>query len=273
MCLVQDQGVVAQQAPVTLDLGEQDAVGHQLDQCAITCLIGKTHRVANRTDACSPICTKRGSQLVGDPLGHGARRQPSRLGVPDDAADAAPHLEADFGQLGGLAGSGFTGDHHDLMAANGGGELAAELTDRQVWVGDLGHRGVPGGDNGLGGADLTGEILDFRRTHRPAQRLQSPAQPGGVADGQTVESRAQRANVTADWFRHPAKDRRRNLAPGSAVRRLESGERPSHGDLCDRRRSGAGSSGAGGKPALPAQGLAQQAADPTTLRPRSDGQP
>ena len=46
--LVEDQRVVAQQPAVALDLGEQDAVGHQLDQGAVADLVGEPDRVADR---------------------------------------------------------------------------------------------------------------------------------------------------------------------------------------------------------------------------------
>ncbi len=107
--LVEDEGVVAQQAAVALDLGEQDAVGHQLDQGAVADLVGEAHGVADRL-------AKRGAQLVGDALRDGARGQPARLGVPDGAADAAAEFQADLGQLGRLARAGLAGDHDHLVA-------------------------------------------------------------------------------------------------------------------------------------------------------------
>ena len=96
MGLVEDEGVVAQQAAVALDLGEQDAVGHQLDQRAVAGLIGEAHGVADRF-------AERRAQLVGDALRDGAGGEPARLGVADGAADAAAEFQADLGQLGGLA--------------------------------------------------------------------------------------------------------------------------------------------------------------------------
>ena len=110
MGLVEDQRVVAQQTAVALDLGEQDAVGHQLDQCAVAGLVGESDGVADGL-------AERGAQFVGDALGHGAGGQSARLGVPDGAADAAAELQADLGQLGGLARPGLAGDDHHLVVA------------------------------------------------------------------------------------------------------------------------------------------------------------
>jgi hypothetical protein len=88
--LVEDEGVVAKQAPVALDLGEQDAVGHQLDQRAVADLIGESHGVAD-------CFAQRSAQLVGDALADRAGGQPSGLGVPDGAANTPTDVEADLG--------------------------------------------------------------------------------------------------------------------------------------------------------------------------------
>ena len=46
--LVDDQRVVAEQLPVVLQLGQQDAVGHQLDQRAVAGRVGEADLVADR---------------------------------------------------------------------------------------------------------------------------------------------------------------------------------------------------------------------------------
>src|SRR4028118_1477879 len=45
-------------------------------------------------------------ELLGDPLGHGARGDPPRLGVPDAAPDAPARRPRGLGGRGGLAGGG-----------------------------------------------------------------------------------------------------------------------------------------------------------------------
>ena len=202
--LVEDQGVVAQQAPVALDLGEQDAVGHQLHQGAVAGLVGEADGVAD-------CFAQRGAHLVGDALSHRARRQPARLGVADGSADPAAQLEADLGQLGGLARAGLAGDHHDLVVGDGFGDLVTAVTDRQIGVGDDRHRGFPGGDHGLGRRNLVGDLLHGRRGHLAAQGFQPPAQPGRVAEGQPVEAVAQLAHLLdgdLGHWRHNSAERR-----------------------------------------------------------------
>ena len=111
MRLVEDQRVVAQQAAVALDLGEQDAVGHQLDQRAVAGLVGEPDGVADGV-------AERGAQFVGDALGDGAGGEPARLGVADGAADTAAQFQADLRQLGGLARPGLAGDDDHLVVAD-----------------------------------------------------------------------------------------------------------------------------------------------------------
>jgi hypothetical protein len=82
--------------PVVRDLGEQHAVGHELDQRGSPHVVVEAHLVAHDV-------ARGGLQLLGDPLGDGAGGDPARLGVPDPAAHAAAELEGDLGQLGGLA--------------------------------------------------------------------------------------------------------------------------------------------------------------------------
>ena len=94
--LVDDQGVVGRQHPVVLELGEQDAVGHQLDQRVLAAVVGEPDLVADGLP-------ERAAELLGDPLGDAAGGDPAGLGVPDQAVHAAPELEADLRQLRGLA--------------------------------------------------------------------------------------------------------------------------------------------------------------------------
>ena len=47
-------------------------------------------------------------------------------------AHAAAELQADLGDLGGLARAGLAGDDHDLVVADRGGDVVAALADRQL---------------------------------------------------------------------------------------------------------------------------------------------
>ena len=131
--LVDDQRVVAPQHPIVLQLGEQDAVGHHLDHRVVGDLIGEADLVAH----CGP---ERPVELLGDAFGDGPGGDPARLRVPDLAADPPAQLEADLGQLGGLAGAGLAGDDHDLVVADGSGDVVPALAHRQVvGIGDRGY--------------------------------------------------------------------------------------------------------------------------------------
>ena len=73
------------------------------------------------------------------------------------------------------------------------GDLVAPLADRQVGIGDRRDAGGAGGDQRLRGGELPA-----RSSPGSARRsLQTPAQPGGVADRQAVEARTQGAQLLA----------------------------------------------------------------------------
>ena len=176
--LVQDERVVAAQHPVALDLGEQDAVGHQLDERAVADLVGEPHRVADDI-------TERRVQLVGDALRDRARGEPARLGVPDRAAHAAAEFETDLGQLGRLARTGLARDDDDLVVANCRGEVVAFGADRQVGIGDRRQRCATVGDEQFAAFDLArdrGEVAGATRLPQPL------AEPGLVGERHAVET-------------------------------------------------------------------------------------
>ena len=132
MRLVDDERVVLTQHPVVLDLGQQDAVGHQLDQGVVTGGVGEADLVADRLP-------QGGADLVGDAFGDRAGGEPARLGVADGAHDAATQLHADLGQLGGLTRTRLTGDDDDLVVADGRGNVVALGADREFFgIGEFG---------------------------------------------------------------------------------------------------------------------------------------
>ena len=139
--LVDDDRVVLPQLPVALQLGEQDAVGHQLQPRRLRGPVGEADLVADQLP-------QLGVELGGDPLGDRPRGDPAGLGVPDQALLPAPQLEADLRQLGGLPGAGLARDDDDLVVADGGGDVVTPLADRQLGRVDdreglrgLGHNG------------------------------------------------------------------------------------------------------------------------------------
>ena len=122
--LVDDDRVVVEQQPVALDLGEQNAVGHELDARVAADAIVETDGVA---DVAADLL----AELVGDALGHRARGKAARLRVADLAQHAAAQVEQDLRDLRGLARTGFAGDDGDLVVLDGLGDVVAAGGDRQ----------------------------------------------------------------------------------------------------------------------------------------------
>ncbi len=109
--LVDDDRVVATQQPVVGDLGQQDAVGHDLDERPVAERRVEAHLVADDV-------TEFAAEFLRDPVGDGARGNPPRLGVADDTTHTQAQFEADLRQLGGLARAGLAGHDDDLVVAN-----------------------------------------------------------------------------------------------------------------------------------------------------------
>jgi hypothetical protein len=123
--LVENDRVVPAQLAVPLQLREEDAVGHHLDQRV-------PRRVVGEPDLVADDAAQLDAELLGDPLGHGASRDPAGLGVPDGALDATAELQADLRQLGRLAGPRLAGDDDDLVVADRRRDLRPLLDDGQV---------------------------------------------------------------------------------------------------------------------------------------------
>ncbi len=89
MGFIDDEGVVAHQPAIALDLGQQNAIGHQFDQGALADVIVESHRIAHGI-------AERSAQFVSDTLGDRAGGKPPGLRVADHGAHTAAHFEADF---------------------------------------------------------------------------------------------------------------------------------------------------------------------------------
>ena len=139
--LVDDQRVVPAQQPVLCDLGEQDPVGHQLDP-------GLPADPGGEPDLVPDDLAERRVQLLGDALGDGTGGQAARLGVPDQAGAPPAQLQADLGQLGGLAGAGLPRDDHHLVVPDRRQDVVLAPGERQlggVAQGQVGHAARIGG--------------------------------------------------------------------------------------------------------------------------------
>jgi len=80
--LVNDQRVVGIQVTVLRQLGQEHAVGHQLDETVGRGLVGKAHLEADQL-------AQGRSDFLGNARGHGTRGNAARLRVADQAVHAA----------------------------------------------------------------------------------------------------------------------------------------------------------------------------------------
>jgi hypothetical protein len=214
--LVDDHRVVAVQQRVVLRLCEQQPVRHEPDQRLLARAVAEAHGIADRLP-------ERHAQLERDPLGDGTRRQPPRLRVGDRAAHPAPQLQAQLGQLRGLARARLPRDHHDLVVADRRKQVLPPLGDRQLRrVGDGGDRGAPAREPLLGAGDLglePGTPLGVVA----AQALRAPAEPVLVADRQLGEARHRAHDRT---LKRPARASARAPSPPRSRRTWRRPGRP-----------------------------------------------
>ena len=168
MGFVDDEGVVATELAILLQLGEQDAVGHQLDVRIRGDLVGEPDLVADGF-------AERRAELLGDPFGHGSRRDATWLGVPDHAAHTPTEFEADLRQLRGLARAGLPRHDHDLVVADRGRDLVLRLDDgQQQRIADRRHPLPPTRDGGFGPLDPGVQFVHARHSTGPRFRLRRP---------------------------------------------------------------------------------------------------
>ncbi len=104
-------------------------------------------------DLIAHLLPQRHLEFFRDAVGNATRRQPARLGVTDHPRDAPSQLQADLGQLGGLAGPGLPGHDHHLVFGNGLGDGLAPLRHRQLRILDSRYPGTPSRHQRGGGGD------------------------------------------------------------------------------------------------------------------------
>ena len=95
MGLVDDDRVVGIQIAVMRRLGQQDTVGHELDDAVLIQFLAKTHLVANHA---AQWCI----EFFRDPVRHGLRGNSAGLGTTNEPANTSTGLHAHLGQLGGF---------------------------------------------------------------------------------------------------------------------------------------------------------------------------
>jgi hypothetical protein len=130
--LVDHDRVVLAQQRIGLGFGQQDAVGHQLD-------VGGRRDLVGEADLEADMAAEFRLQFLRDARRRGARGNAARLGVADQARQAAADFEADLRQLRGLARTGFAADDDHLVLQNGLADLGPAQVDRQRLV--VGQRG------------------------------------------------------------------------------------------------------------------------------------
>ena len=132
--LVDDQHVVALEKLVTLELGQQHAVGQHPDVVAFTHPLAEPHPVADGI-------AERGRQLLGNPFRNRAGGDAPWLSLADHAVHAVSRHEADLGDLRALAGTGLPADHQyrmfphqfpQLLRMGADGKLRGKFHRRQV---------------------------------------------------------------------------------------------------------------------------------------------
>ena len=159
--LVDDDRVVGAQQRIALRLGEQDAVGHQLDA-------GAGRQPVLEADLVADDLAERRLQLLGDALGDARRGDAARLRVADQAAAVGarprPSAERDLRQLRRLARAGLAADDDDRVRR---GSRAAISSRRAETGSDSGNSIAPptmgaaevGVGRGLGGDVIEAAII------------------------------------------------------------------------------------------------------------------
>ncbi|MNO72795.1 hypothetical protein D3C76_637490 [compost metagenome] len=178
---VDDDRVIAFKEAVMLGFGQEDAVGHQLDQGVGIALVFETHLVADQR-------AQGRAQLFGDSRGHATRCDPAWLGMGDQPMAATAKFQADFRQLGRLARAGLAGDHQHLVFGQGLLDFVTLGGDGQVVVVAYGrHALLTRGDLSAGGLDLLHPLRQLRLVGALAQFVQLPAQAMAVGNHGVVE--------------------------------------------------------------------------------------
>jgi starvation-inducible DNA-binding protein len=182
--LVEDDRVVRRQPRIALRFGEQDAVGHELDQRVLAALIGKAHL---ETDEVADLR----AEFLGDAARDRARGDAAGLRAADHSRRTASGGEAELGQLRRLARPGFSGQHDDLMLADQLDDLVAARGDRQRFIdADVRHALGARGDACARGIDRgaqRGEVFVARFFLVRRQPLPAAEQTAAVAREHAVE--------------------------------------------------------------------------------------
>ena len=126
MGLIDDQRVVGTEVSVVGQLGEQDAVGHQLDGTGIRDRVVKADLIAHQA-------TRRRFELIGNALGHGARGNTPGLGVANPQLPAAAKVQTYLGELSGFTRACLAREDDHLIITDRRLDIRATLRDWQLF--------------------------------------------------------------------------------------------------------------------------------------------
>ena len=169
--LVDDDRVVGREQAVALDLGQEDAVGHHLDQRVVTDPVGEADGVADHAADLAP-------ELLCHPFGHRPGGQAAGLRVADHAPHAPADLEADLGQLRALPRAGLAGHDHHRVGGDGGGDVVPALADGQRGgVTGRRHPGPAVGHPPLGRLHGGGDLVEERLPGGAVLEAPGPVEP------------------------------------------------------------------------------------------------
>jgi len=178
---VDDDRVVALKKAIMLGFGQQNTVGHQLDQGIAVALILETHLIADQ-------CAERRADLLGNPAGHAASGDTARLGMTDQTVLTATDFQADLRQLGGLPGAGLAGNDQHLVLEQRLLDLVTLGRDGQVIViTNRRHTFTPRRDLRTGRLHPRYPLRQLRLVGLFAQVVQLTAQTMTFADHRLVE--------------------------------------------------------------------------------------
>ena len=122
--LVDNQRVIPPQHPITLDLGQQDAVRHHLDPRPLAHLIRESDGVTN-------VVADLRSEFISNALADRAGSHAAGLGVPDQAGNATPRFQAQLRDLSALARTSLASNNHNLMLSNHLEEFVVTFGNRE----------------------------------------------------------------------------------------------------------------------------------------------
>ena len=157
---VDDDRVVGGQPAVGLGLGEQDAVGHDLDVGVPGRAVAETNLVAHRV-------AEGLAQFLSDPLGHRNGRDPAGLGVADHPVEAPAGGQAELRDHHGV----ILDSRDDLLLARRDGQRLRECKQREV----LPSAGLGGDGRRQPRLDPVDGAVDQGRVPGPPQPVQAEA--------------------------------------------------------------------------------------------------